>query len=161
VTPPAPVVDIPTALAKALAAIKVTGKAKVGKTLTVANLDLDLRTAVTYKFQWFAGTKKIKKATKSKLKVLKSMKGKKISVKVTGTAGSASKSLKGQGRQGPLTPMHPRGRRSPPLRGTGLRRLREAGRTFTTSLSIRPRAGPLETYRPNHRPLRLTVLALS
>jgi hypothetical protein len=94
VTPPAPVVDIPTALAKALAAIKVTGKAKVGKTLKVANLDLDLRTAVTYKLQWFAGTKKIKKATKSKLKVLKSMKGKKISVKVTGTAGSTSKSVK-------------------------------------------------------------------
>ena len=94
VTPPAPVVDVPTALAKALAAVTVTGKAKVGKTLKVANLDLDVRTAVTYKFQWYAGTKKIKKATKSKLKVISSLKGKKISVKVTGTAGSTSKSVK-------------------------------------------------------------------
>jgi hypothetical protein len=92
--PPAPVVDVPTALAKALAAVTVTGKPKVGKTVKVAHLDLDVRTAVTYKFQWFAGTKKIKKATKSKLKVTSAMKGKKLSVKVTGTAGSTSKSVK-------------------------------------------------------------------
>ena len=94
VTPPAPVVDLPTALAKALAAVTVTGKPKVGKTLKVANLDLDVRTAVTYKFQWFAGTKKIKKATKSKLKVIRAMKGKKLSVKVTGKVGATSKSRK-------------------------------------------------------------------
>ena len=72
----------------------MTGKPKVGKTLKVANLDLDVRTAVTYKFQWFAGTKKITKATKSKLKVVRSMKGKKLSVKVTGKAGATSKSVK-------------------------------------------------------------------
>lgn len=94
VTPPAPVVDVPTALAKALAEVKVTGKPKVGRTLKVSNVDLDLRTAVTYRFQWYAGAKKIKKATKSKLKVLKAMKGKKVSVKVTGTAGSTTKSIK-------------------------------------------------------------------
>ena len=66
VTPPAPVVDVPTALSKALASVKVTGKPQVGKTLKVANLDLDVRTAVTYTFQWFAGTRKIRKATRSK-----------------------------------------------------------------------------------------------
>ena len=94
VTPPAPVVDVTTALAKALAALEVSGKPKVGKTLKVTHLDLDLRTAVTYRFQWYAGTRKIKKATKSKLKVTSAMKGKKLSVKVTGTAGSTSTSVK-------------------------------------------------------------------
>ena len=94
VTPPAPVVDLPTALARALAAVRVSGKAKVGKTLKVVKLDLDVRTAVTYKFKWFAGTKAIKKATKAKLKVTKAMKGKKLSVKVTATAASTSKSVK-------------------------------------------------------------------
>jgi hypothetical protein len=92
--PPAPVVDVPTALAKALAAVTVTGKPKVGKTVKVVHLDLDVRTAVTYKFQWYAGAAKIKKATKSKLKVLSSMRGKKLSVKVTATAASTSKSVK-------------------------------------------------------------------
>ena len=77
-----------------MAGLDVTGKPKVGKTVKVAGLDLVLRTAVTYKFQWYAGTKKIKKATKSKLKVLSSMKGKKLSVKVTATAASTSKSVK-------------------------------------------------------------------
>ena len=72
----------------------MSGKPKVGKTLKVTHLDLDLRTTVTYKFQWYAGTKKIKKATKSKLKVTSAMKGKKLSVKVTATAASTSKSVK-------------------------------------------------------------------
>jgi hypothetical protein len=94
VTPPAPVVDVPTALAKVLAAVKVTGKPKVGKTVKVANLDASFRTAVTYKFKWFAGKKAIKKATKSKLKITRAMKGKKISVTVTATAASTSKSVK-------------------------------------------------------------------
>ena len=97
VTPPVvtpPPVDVPTALARALAALKVTGKPKVGRTVKVANLDLDLRTAVTYRFQWYAGTRKIAKATKSKLKVVAAMKGKKLSVKVTGKAASTTKSVK-------------------------------------------------------------------
>ena len=94
VTPPAPVVDVPTALAKALAAIEVTGKPKVGKTVKVVGLDLDLRTAVTYRFQWFAGTRKIAKATRAKLKVTRAMRGKKLSAKVTATAASTSRSVK-------------------------------------------------------------------
>jgi hypothetical protein len=91
---PAPVVDVPAGLAAIVAGLDVTGKPKVGKTVKVAGLDLVLRTAVTYKFQWFAGTKKIKKATNYKLKVLSSMKGKKLSVKVTAIAASTSKSVK-------------------------------------------------------------------
>lgn len=94
VTPPAPVVDIPAGLAAIVKDLDVKGKPKVGSTLKVKGLDLALRTAVSYKFQWFAGSKKIKKATKSKLKVTRAMKGKKLSVKVTATAGSTSKSAK-------------------------------------------------------------------
>ncbi len=103
VTPPAPVVDVPAALAKVLAALDVAGKPKVGKTVKVSGLDLDLRTAVTYKFQWFAGKKAIKKATKSTLKITKAMKGKVLSVKVTGTAGLDVEVGEAQGRQGEVT----------------------------------------------------------
>ncbi len=92
---PAPTVDVPTALASLVATIDVAGKPKVGKTIKLTGLDKLLRsTGVSYKFQWFAGAKKIKKATKSKLKVTKAMKGKKISVKVTAKAASSSKSVK-------------------------------------------------------------------
>ena len=68
----------------------------MGKTIKVTGLDTMFRasTAVTYKFQWFAGKKAIKKATKSKLKITKAMKGKVISVKVTAKAASTSKSVK-------------------------------------------------------------------
>ena len=93
-TPPAPVVDVPAGLAAIVAGLDTSGKPKVGKTVKVTNIDLVLRTAVTYKFQWFAGTKKISKATKSKLKITRAMKGKKLSVKVTAKAASTSKSIK-------------------------------------------------------------------
>ena len=63
------------------------GKPKVGKTIRIVGLPSQLRTAVTYKFQWYAGKKAIKKARKSSLKVTKAMRGKAISVKVTITAG--------------------------------------------------------------------------
>ena len=86
---------MPTALAALVATLDVTGKPKVGKTLKLTGLDKLLRaTGVTYKFQWLAGSKKIKKATKSKLKVTQAMKGKKISVKVTAKAASSSKTVK-------------------------------------------------------------------
>jgi 5-hydroxyisourate hydrolase-like protein (transthyretin family) len=92
--PPAPVVDVPAGLAAIVANLDTSGKPKVGKTVKVSGLDTLLRTTVSYKFTWFAGTKKIAKATKSKLKITKAMKGKKISVKVTATAASTSKSVK-------------------------------------------------------------------
>jgi 5-hydroxyisourate hydrolase-like protein (transthyretin family) len=94
-TPPAPTVDVPAALAALVATIDVAGKPKVGKTVKLTGLDKLLRsTGVSYKFQWFAGAKKIKKATKSTLKVTKAMKGTKLSVKVTATAAASSKTVK-------------------------------------------------------------------
>lgn len=95
--PPAPVppsVDVPTALATILAGLDVSGKPKVGRTLKVTGLDLVLRTTVSYRFQWFAGTKKIKKATRHKLTTTRAMKGKRLSVKVTATAASTSTSVR-------------------------------------------------------------------
>ncbi|GAA5106568.1 hypothetical protein GCM10023339_03670 [Alloalcanivorax gelatiniphagus] len=95
VTPPTPVVDVPAGLAAVVAGLDVSGKPKVGSTLKVSGLDKLFRasTAVSYKFQWLAGKKAIKKATKSKLKVTTAMKGKKLSVKVTATAASTSKTV--------------------------------------------------------------------
>ena len=95
-TIPTPTVDVPAALAAILAGLDVAGKPKVGKTVKVTGLDKLFRssTAVSYKFQWFAGKKKVKKATKSRLKVTRAMKGKKLSVKVTATAASTSKSAR-------------------------------------------------------------------
>lgn len=96
VTPPAPVVSTPAALAAIVEGIDVAGKPKVGSTLRLTGLDKLFRasTPVSYRFQWYAGSKKIKKATKSKLKVLSSMKGSKLSVKVTASAGSSTKTVK-------------------------------------------------------------------
>lgn len=94
VTPPTPVVDVPAALAKALAAAKVAGRAKVGSTVKVKGLATPSGTAVSYTYTWFAGTKAIKKATKATLKITRAMKGKKLSVKVTGKSGSTSRSVK-------------------------------------------------------------------
>ncbi|TGN63471.1 carboxypeptidase regulatory-like domain-containing protein [Nocardioides eburneiflavus] len=93
---PTPTVDVPAALAAIVAGLDVSGKPKVGKTVKVTGLDKLFRssTAVSYKFQWFAGKKKIAKATKSKLKITRAMKGKKLSVKVTAKAASTTRSVK-------------------------------------------------------------------
>jgi len=64
---------------------KITGKAKVGSTLTVSKGTWSVAGA-GLKYQWYAGTKAIKGATKTKLKLTKAMKGKKISASVTATA---------------------------------------------------------------------------
>ncbi len=87
-------------LVKALksATPKITGSAKVGKTLKVNKGSWTSGTKFTY--QWFAGGKAIKGATKSSLKLTKSMKGKTIKVTVTGkksgygTVAKTSKSTK-------------------------------------------------------------------
>lgn len=61
---------------------KVTGKLKVGKTLTAKpGTWTPAPTEVDYR--WFANGKKIKKATKPKLRLVKALKGKKISVRIT------------------------------------------------------------------------------
>ncbi|WP_114327807.1 carboxypeptidase regulatory-like domain-containing protein [Nocardioides currus] len=88
VTPPAPVISFSKK-------IDVAGALKVGSTLKLKSFKaLVSRASVSYKIQWFAGAKKIKKATKSKLKVTRDLKGKKISVKVTATSGATSKTVK-------------------------------------------------------------------
>jgi hypothetical protein len=77
--------------------IDVVGKLVVGSTLKLKNykaLVTQVTATATYKIQWFAGAKKIKKATKSKLKVTKALKGKKINALVSATVGSTTKTVK-------------------------------------------------------------------
>jgi len=62
---------------------KITGTAKAGKKLKVNTGTWSPKPKFTY--QWYAGGKAIKGATKSSLKLKKAQRGKKISVKVTGT----------------------------------------------------------------------------
>ncbi|RYB94344.1 hypothetical protein EUA93_08295 [Nocardioides oleivorans] len=86
---PTPAVAPEAALTSILKSLDVKGAPKVGSTVKLTGLDASFRTAVKYKLQWYAGSKAIKKATKSKLKITSAMKGKKISVKVTATAAGA------------------------------------------------------------------------
>jgi hypothetical protein len=60
---------------------KITGTAKVGKTLKVKVGAWSPK--AKYSYQWYANGKAIKKATKSSLKLKKAQKGKKITVAVT------------------------------------------------------------------------------
>ncbi|MDF1487426.1 Ig-like domain-containing protein [Tessaracoccus caeni] len=65
---------------------KITGTAKVGKTLKVDSTSVAWTPAkVTLKYQWLRDGKSIKGATKSSYKLTNSDAGKKISVKVTGS----------------------------------------------------------------------------
>ncbi|MDF1487418.1 Ig-like domain repeat protein [Tessaracoccus caeni] len=65
---------------------KITGTAKVGKTLKVDSKSVAWTPAkVTLKYQWLRDGKSISGATKSSYKVTKSDAGKKLSVKVTGS----------------------------------------------------------------------------
>jgi hypothetical protein len=61
---------------------KITGTAKVGKTLKVKVGTWSPK--AKYAYQWYANGKAIKGATKATLKLKKAQKGKKITVKVTG-----------------------------------------------------------------------------
>lgn len=61
---------------------KITGTAKVGKTVKTKVTGWTKGTKISY--QWYANGKKIKGATKSSVKLTKSQAGKKITVKVTG-----------------------------------------------------------------------------
>jgi hypothetical protein len=96
--PAAAPVDVKAELAQILKGAKVAGKPKVGATVKLKGLDASFRAAagtkIAYKVQWFAGSKKIKKATKTKLTITKAMRGKKISVKVTATAAGTKVSRK-------------------------------------------------------------------
>jgi hypothetical protein len=95
VTPPAPVATPPAATITFPKSMDVTGALKVGSTLKLTKYKAKVSgSTVSYRFQWYAGSKKIKKATKAKLKVTKALKGKKISVKVTAKAGTTTKKVK-------------------------------------------------------------------
>ncbi|WP_243060830.1 hypothetical protein [Nocardioides sp. SR21] len=61
-------------------AVKITGTAKVGKTVKAVAGKTD---GATVKYQWLSGGKAIKGATKPSLKLTKALKGKKVSVKAT------------------------------------------------------------------------------
>lgn len=61
---------------------RISGKAKVGKTLKVVRGSWTSGTSFSYK--WYANGKAVKGATKSTLKLKKAQKGKRITVKVTG-----------------------------------------------------------------------------
>jgi len=94
VAPPVapPALDVPTALVRALAALELSGKPRVGRALRVTRLDRGL--GATYRFQWYAGASKIRKATRSRLAVTAAMKRQRVAVKVTGTVGSTSRSVR-------------------------------------------------------------------
>jgi hypothetical protein len=62
---------------------KISGTAKVGKTLT-AKAGKWKPAGVKLSYQWYANGKKIAKATRSTYQITKAVKGKKITVKVTG-----------------------------------------------------------------------------
>ncbi|QLQ10699.1 MAG: hypothetical protein HZY75_10355 [Nocardioidaceae bacterium] len=63
--------------------VKVRGKATVGKKLTAVTGTWTA--GARFKYQWYAGSKAIKKATKSTYTVTSAVKGKKLRVKITGT----------------------------------------------------------------------------
>ena len=92
-TPPPAPVPVPSAgerLAEILAAVKVAGRTKVGRTLRVKNLVAGAR----YKVQWYAGRSAIGKATKARLVLTRALVGKVVSVKVRATTDGVSRTRK-------------------------------------------------------------------
>ncbi|MDR1768608.1 MAG: hypothetical protein LBR32_09335, partial [Propionibacteriaceae bacterium] len=79
---PTPASTVPTKFAKTVKPT-ITGTAKVGKTLKVKKGTWDPKPD-KFTYQWYAGSKAIKGATKASLKLTKKQKGKTILVKVTG-----------------------------------------------------------------------------
>ncbi|MFI5425845.1 hypothetical protein [Aeromicrobium sp. UC242_57] len=71
---------------------KIGGTAKVGRTVTARPGSWTPGT--TLRYQWFAGSKSIKGATRSKLKISKKVKGKTLKVRVTGTKSGYAKVAK-------------------------------------------------------------------
>lgn len=80
---PTPAPSVAAQLSSIAAELAVKGKPVVGRKVRVKNLVAQLRTRVTYRFQWYAGKAKVKKATRPSLKVTRPMRGKKLTVKVT------------------------------------------------------------------------------
>ncbi|HVE24628.1 MAG TPA: hypothetical protein VNC22_04460, partial [Sporichthya sp.] len=90
-TAPTPVPDVASQLTRVAAGLDLTGKPKVGRTIRVTRLVTKLRGTIAYTFQWYAGSAKIKKATRSSLKLTESMRGKKLKVKVALRSGGVAK----------------------------------------------------------------------
>jgi hypothetical protein len=85
---------VPTVAFTKAPAPKITGTAKVGKTLKAALGTWSPKTGTKFSYQWYANGKAIKAATKSSLKLAKAQKGKKITVKVTASKTGYKKTSK-------------------------------------------------------------------
>ena len=90
-TTPPPTTTIATQLAALAKRLDTKGKPVVGRKVKVTNLVAEMRTSVRYSFQWYAGSKKIRKATRSALKVTRSLRGKALKVRVRLAAAGTTK----------------------------------------------------------------------
>ena len=90
-TTPTPTPSVATQLAVLAKGLDTRGKPVVGRKVKVTNLVTELRTSVRYSFQWYSGSKKIRKATRSALKVTKPLRGKALKVRVKLRAAGTTK----------------------------------------------------------------------
>ncbi|TGN63466.1 hypothetical protein EXE59_05515 [Nocardioides eburneiflavus] len=90
-TTPTPTPSVATQLAALAKGLDTKGKPVVGRKVKVTNLVAELRTSVRYSFQWYSGSKKIRKATRSALKVSRSLRGKALKVRVKLRAAGTTK----------------------------------------------------------------------
>jgi hypothetical protein len=90
-TTPPPPPSVATQLAALAKRLGTKGKPVVGRKVKVTNLVAEMRTSVRYSFQWYSGSKKIRKATRSALKVTKSLRGKALKVRVKLAAAGTTK----------------------------------------------------------------------
>jgi hypothetical protein len=90
-TTPPPPPSVATQLAALAERLGTKGKPVVGRKVKVTNLVAEMRTSVRYSFQWYSGSKKIRKATRSALKVTKSLRGKALKVRVKLAAAGTTK----------------------------------------------------------------------
>lgn len=90
-TTPTPTTSVAVQLAALADRLDTKGKPVVGRKVKVTNLVAEMRTSVRYSFRWFAGSKKISKATRSALKVSRSLRGKVLKVRVRLAAAGTTK----------------------------------------------------------------------
>ncbi|QBX55562.1 hypothetical protein EXE58_08915 [Nocardioides seonyuensis] len=69
--------------------LAVKGSPRVGRTVKVTHLVAHVRTGVGYRFRWYLGGKKLRKATRSSLRLTRAMQGRRLTVKVTMVAGDS------------------------------------------------------------------------
>lgn len=90
-TTPTPTTSVATQLAALAKGLDTKGKPVVGRKVKVVDLVTELRTSVRYSFQWYSGSKKIRKATRAALKVTKALRGKALKVRVKLSAAGTTK----------------------------------------------------------------------